>query len=141
MAGAKQPVHWFLGGKGLGIQQGTSVWVGSPKSNLHGLLKKQTTHSTNMHIWKGSSKSFEHHRVTSFIVFGVMHTIGERSKQDAWRSQSVMPINCQHTWLFEAFTLWYIARHIEILEMIVWRFSMQGKVVDHTNGMCHVFTF
>ena len=30
-AGAKQPVHWFLGGKGLGIQQGTSVWVGSPK--------------------------------------------------------------------------------------------------------------
>ena len=33
-AGAKQPVHWFLGGKGLGIQQGTSVWVGLPKS-LH----------------------------------------------------------------------------------------------------------
>ena len=31
-AGANQPVHWFLGGKGLGIQQGTSVWVGSPKS-------------------------------------------------------------------------------------------------------------
>ena len=27
-----QPMHWFLGGKGLGIQQGTSVWVGSPKS-------------------------------------------------------------------------------------------------------------
>ena len=27
-AGANQ----FLGGKGLGIQQGTSVWVGSPKS-------------------------------------------------------------------------------------------------------------
>ena len=33
-AGAKQPVHSFLGGKGLGIQQGTSVWVGSPKSSL-----------------------------------------------------------------------------------------------------------
>ena len=32
MVGAKQPVHWFLGGKGLGIQQGTSVWVGLPKS-------------------------------------------------------------------------------------------------------------
>jgi hypothetical protein len=32
MAGAKEYVHWFLGGKGLGIQQGTSVWVGSPKS-------------------------------------------------------------------------------------------------------------
>ena len=30
-AGANQPVHWFLGGKGLGIQ-GMSVWVGSPKS-------------------------------------------------------------------------------------------------------------
>ena len=30
-ARAKQPVHWFLGGKGLGIQQGTSAWVGSPK--------------------------------------------------------------------------------------------------------------
>ena len=23
--GANQPVHWFLGGKGLGIQQGTNV--------------------------------------------------------------------------------------------------------------------
>ena len=32
VAGANQPVHWFLGGKGLGIQQGMSVWVGSPKS-------------------------------------------------------------------------------------------------------------
>ena len=31
-ARAKQPVHSFLGGKGLGIQQGTSVWVGSAKS-------------------------------------------------------------------------------------------------------------
>ena len=30
--GANQPVPWFLGGKGLSIQQGTSVWVGSPKS-------------------------------------------------------------------------------------------------------------
>ena len=30
--GANQPVHWFLGDKGLGIQQGRSVWVGSPKS-------------------------------------------------------------------------------------------------------------
>ena len=32
VVGAKQPVHWFLGSKGLGYQQGTSVWVGSPKS-------------------------------------------------------------------------------------------------------------
>ena len=30
--GVNQPVHWFLGGKGLGIQQGMSVWVGLPKS-------------------------------------------------------------------------------------------------------------
>ena len=30
-ARANQPVHWFLGGKSLGIQQGTSVWVGLPK--------------------------------------------------------------------------------------------------------------
>ena len=36
MASAKQPVPWFIGGKGLGIQQGMNVWVGSPKpsSNL-----------------------------------------------------------------------------------------------------------
>ena len=32
-AGANQPVHWFIEGKKLGIQQGTSVWVGSPKSS------------------------------------------------------------------------------------------------------------
>ena len=30
----KQPIHWFLGGKGLGIQQGTSVWFGSPKYHM-----------------------------------------------------------------------------------------------------------
>ena len=30
--GAKQPVHSFHGGKGLGIQQGTSLWFGSSKS-------------------------------------------------------------------------------------------------------------
>ena len=34
-AGTNQPVHWFLGGKGLGIQQGTSVWVGSPMQALN----------------------------------------------------------------------------------------------------------
>ena len=31
MVGANQSVHLFLGGKGLGIQQGTSIWVASPK--------------------------------------------------------------------------------------------------------------
>ena len=30
--GANRHVHWFIGGKGLGIQQGRSEWVGSPKS-------------------------------------------------------------------------------------------------------------
>ena len=29
-AGAKQLVHWFLGGKVAVIQQGTIAWVGSP---------------------------------------------------------------------------------------------------------------
>ena len=28
----KQPAHSFLGDKSLGIQQGTSIWVVSPKS-------------------------------------------------------------------------------------------------------------
>ena len=32
MVGPNQPAHWFLGSKGLGIQQGTSAWIGSPKS-------------------------------------------------------------------------------------------------------------
>lgn len=32
LARANQPVLWFLGGKGLGNQQGTSEWVSSPKS-------------------------------------------------------------------------------------------------------------
>jgi len=35
----KQLVHWFLGGKGLGIQQGTSVWVRSPKSEVHSMIE------------------------------------------------------------------------------------------------------
>jgi hypothetical protein len=36
IAGANQHVHWFLGGKGLGIQQRTSVWDGLPKFVAHG---------------------------------------------------------------------------------------------------------
>ena len=35
--GAKQLVHLFLGDKGLDIQQGTRVWVGSPKSDIKGI--------------------------------------------------------------------------------------------------------
>ena len=35
-AGVKQPVHLFFGGKGSGIQPGTSVWVGLPKSTKEG---------------------------------------------------------------------------------------------------------
>ena len=30
---ANQPVHWFLEGKVMGLQQGPSAWVGSPKSS------------------------------------------------------------------------------------------------------------
>jgi hypothetical protein len=48
MAGANQPAHWCFGGKGLGIQQGMSVWVGLPKLHmmrpsihLHGLESTQ----------------------------------------------------------------------------------------------------
>ena len=33
-AETNQPIHWFLGGKGLGIQQGTSVWINSPTSGF-----------------------------------------------------------------------------------------------------------
>ena len=32
--GAHQPIHWVLGGKNLGIQRGTSAWVGSTKSKF-----------------------------------------------------------------------------------------------------------
>ena len=32
--GTNQPVQWFLGGKGLRIQRGTSVHVGSPTSGV-----------------------------------------------------------------------------------------------------------
>ena len=38
IAGANQPIHWFLGGKGLGIQQGTSVWFGLPNLWRMGVL-------------------------------------------------------------------------------------------------------
>ena len=46
-AGANQPAHWFLGGKGLGIQQGMSVWVGLPKSNIEPWT---ITFRPNLHI-------------------------------------------------------------------------------------------
>ena len=39
-AGVNQPVHWFLGDKGLGVQQGSSVWVSSPKSERKCFNKK-----------------------------------------------------------------------------------------------------
>ena len=32
--GAKQPVHWYLGGRVVVIQQGTNVWVGLPYPQL-----------------------------------------------------------------------------------------------------------
>ena len=42
--GAKQIVHWFLGGKGLGTQQGTSVWVGSHESRVDMVLNSFGSH-------------------------------------------------------------------------------------------------
>ena len=48
--GANQPVHKLLRGKGLGIQQGTSVWVGSPKS--HVLLMKVGELTIDLHALK-----------------------------------------------------------------------------------------
>jgi hypothetical protein len=41
-AGANQHVHWFLGIKGLDIQQG--VWVGSPKSTLRDVKNRLVTY-------------------------------------------------------------------------------------------------
>ena len=46
--GAKQSVHWFLGGKGVGIRQGASVWVALPKSKeppIHFWGQGQPTHT------------------------------------------------------------------------------------------------
>ena len=44
--GANQPVHWFLGGKGLGIQQGTRVYgLDRPNPWLHGLWYKRKEES------------------------------------------------------------------------------------------------
>jgi hypothetical protein len=44
LVGANQLVHWFLGGKGLGTQEGTSVWVGSPTSF------QPTSLTNNLHL-------------------------------------------------------------------------------------------
>ena len=46
MVGAKQPVHWFLGEKGLDIQQEMSVWVGLPESSQDPIGPK----SNRLHI-------------------------------------------------------------------------------------------
>ena len=41
MAGANQLVHWFLGGKGLGIQQGASEYTGGlVRPNLWGSTRR-----------------------------------------------------------------------------------------------------
>ena len=39
-AGANQYARWFLGDKGLGIQQEMSVWVSSPKYEKWGSWEK-----------------------------------------------------------------------------------------------------
>ena len=49
--GANQPIHWFLEGKGLGIQQGMSIWVGSPKSLIWVCLNLHGAHETKV-CWR-----------------------------------------------------------------------------------------
>ena len=39
--GVNQPVRWFLGGKGLGIEQGTSAWVSSFNSLPRGYRTRE----------------------------------------------------------------------------------------------------
>ena len=48
MVGLKQLVHGFLGGKGLGIQQGMSVCVALSKSPVDSI---KIVDSTNLHGW------------------------------------------------------------------------------------------
>ena len=75
-AGANPLVHQFLGGKGLGIQQGTSVWVGSSKSKLthawenplveHSVLTTSYIRIYNKRwIWSSAREVFGHSRSRS----------------------------------------------------------------------------
>ena len=62
-ARAKQHVHWFLGGKVLGTQQRTSVWVGSPKSNYRSDLQTLGILTDYAAKKKGKKKSLPGHTV------------------------------------------------------------------------------
>jgi hypothetical protein len=73
-----QPVHWFLGCKGLGIiQQGTNVRVGSPKSVLgqgsaNGLKFTSDCPTLVNYLLEGGSVAAERHGLggsTNNVVF------------------------------------------------------------------------
>ena len=86
-AGAHQPVHWFLGGKGLiGIQQGTSVWVGSPKS------------------FNTSVMSFFHLPEMSFILLKCMSSL-DISIQPIITLLDVCNFHNKHPWNLETHSL------------------------------------
>ena len=65
-AGAKQPIHWFLGGKGLGIQQGTSAWVGLPKSSTQHPANEMLKFSSTLHDFMPSPLGVNEHQKIHF---------------------------------------------------------------------------
>ena len=59
-AGVKQPVHSFLGGKGLDIQQGASAWVGSPESIIRHMGFKWLLLPISMRCLGRSNQGYSH---------------------------------------------------------------------------------
>jgi hypothetical protein len=55
--GAKQSVHWFFEGRGLGIQQGMSVCVASPKSMMSGIICQIVFHMVAIRVTKPPLKT------------------------------------------------------------------------------------
>jgi GTP-dependent phosphoenolpyruvate carboxykinase len=56
-AGAKQSVHWFFGGHGLGIQQGIIVCVASPKSMMSGIICQIAFHMVAIRVTEPAFKT------------------------------------------------------------------------------------
>ena len=75
------PVHLLLGGKDLGIQQGTSVWVSSPKS-FNGL-------PITCHSWNPYSQFWNHLRTSRSGLTWV--------KKRNWCALLVAKPSCTHT--------------------------------------------
>ena len=64
--GTKQPVHSLLGGKAIGIQQGTSVHVGLPKSKASHLLQRNFSFEIILELWH--FKDYAGHLVFSVLL-------------------------------------------------------------------------